>query len=921
MIITKDTNEDITKKIARHWKPSEIEVEVGLMFGITQTQFRRCLQYMLSIGDYHKEHDEVLDINVQKYRYSVSGRANISVFCKNEMTPGLTTVITKEKLEKIDIPEYGCRLRISKETNVESPPPLVANSDKTYRLKKRYSVYFDGGKYVVDFTIVKTGSGKVFSKTPFKPAEYEIEVEYKGGPSSPSIGSLLDYVEEVLKNVRDEVHVCKLSDRGSVVKEYLDIIAEHVPFNINDALVKSNPRKVFIGPQPVTLESNSIADLASGEYSVTEKADGQRYLLYINGKGAVYLVNNRMEVKCTMWTCLDFSKSILDCECTTLVNGEIHILVFDCYFSKGKVVFTKGLLERLDEAAKVVAGCSGNKTSGYSIIRCKKFYSGDVFSGAKEILKKTEFPYTTDGLIFTPLNMPAPLGGTWLKVWKWKPPQDNTIDFLVMFQRHDNGSNVLSVDGQKTLLLYVGSVSVGAKEYFEKTARGYVAKLFTPSNAGDYTTWKTEADRCTNNEEIIHGSVVEFMFDLEVKKWIPLRVRHDKTAESQGGKNITANSMQNADAVWNTIVNPISEATIMGLVQVPAVKANVDDRYYARDVERDQSLTLPMVTFHNFWVKNKSLIARFNGKCSSLLDLACGKGGDLSKWIFGNFTTVLGVDIFVDNINSVDGVYKRLGDWTTRMQPKSKYAFLPLDSSRFIDEDAISDIKDDYMRQLGRVIWGFDKQPPNNLKHLAGMAKDKFDVVSVQFALHYFFESEAKLTGFIKNVDAHLKNGGFFIGTCFDGSAIADMMAGSDIKKGTKNGKLIWSIKKLYDKYDSNKLGQQIEVYVETINKHHVESLVNYNLLVARLAKYNIHPLTQKECAEYGFSESMSRFGNLFNRMVDENKSIIEKRDDPKYKDNNIIKAFKMSECEDERTFSFLNMAFVFRKGIVSKKK
>jgi hypothetical protein len=730
-------------------------------------------------------------------------------------------------------------------------------------------------------------------------------------------------MQEVLKSTRDEVHVCKLSDRGAVSKEYLDLIKDHVTFPVTDALVKMNPRKVFIGPQPVTLETKSLPALASGEYSVTEKADGQRYLLYVNGKGVVYLLNNMMDVKATLWTCPEFPKSVLDCECTKLLNGEIHILVFDCYFIGGKLVSSEGLVSRLESAAAITARCKSGTNSGYSVIRVKKFYNGDVFAGAKEILKKTEFPYTTDGLIYTPLNLPAPLGGTWLKVWKWKPPQDNTIDFLVKFQRHDTGAPVLTVSGEKTLLLYVGSVSVGAREFFERTARGYVAKLFTPSNAGDFITWKTEGSRCRSGEEIMDGYVVECAFS--DNRWVPLRVRHDKTAESQGGKTITANSLQNAEAVWNTIVNPISEASILGSGPVAAAAASDDhqqsDKYYARDVERDQSLTLSMVTFHNYWVKNKSLIGKFNGKCSSLLDLACGKGGDLSKWIFGNFTTVLGVDIFVDNINSVDGVYKRLGDWTGKMPPKSKYAFLPLDSSRVIDESAITDIKDDYMRQLGRCIWGYDKKPAPSIKHLASIATDKFDVVSVQFALHYFFESEAKLSGFLQNVDNHLKNGGFFIGTCFDGSAIANLMADSDIKSGTKGGTTIWSIKKLYDKYDPKKLGQQIEVYVETINKHHIESLVNYDLLVKRLAKFNIHPLTSKECVEFGFSEPMSRFGTLFNRMVDENKSVLDKRDDPNYKDNNIVKAYKMSECEDERTFSFLNMAFVFRKGQQQKKK
>jgi mRNA (guanine-N7-)-methyltransferase len=43
-----------------------------------------------------------------------------------------------------------------------------------------------------------------------------------------------------------------------------------------------------------------------------------------------------------------------------------------------------------------------------------------------------------------------------------------------------------------------------------------------------------------------------------------------------------------------------------------------------------------------------------------------------------------------------------------------------------------------------------------------------FDIVNIQFALHYFFESTSKLEGFLQNVSENLKNGGYFIGTCFD---------------------------------------------------------------------------------------------------------------------------------------------------------
>jgi mRNA (guanine-N7-)-methyltransferase len=43
-----------------------------------------------------------------------------------------------------------------------------------------------------------------------------------------------------------------------------------------------------------------------------------------------------------------------------------------------------------------------------------------------------------------------------------------------------------------------------------------------------------------------------------------------------------------------------------------------------------------------------------------------------------------------------------------------------------------------------------------------------FDIVSTQFAIHYMFESEAKLRAFFRNVSDRLEPGGFFIGTTVD---------------------------------------------------------------------------------------------------------------------------------------------------------
>ena len=79
------------------------------------------------------------------------------------------------------------------------------------------------------------------------------------------------------------------------------------------------------------------------------------------------------------------------------------------------------------------------------------------------------FPYEIDGLIFTPVNKGVgsdttgevlpPVKRTWLSSLKWKPPEFNTIDFLVTTKKTESGQD------------YVGNIfEEGTDMYVEKAA-------------------------------------------------------------------------------------------------------------------------------------------------------------------------------------------------------------------------------------------------------------------------------------------------------------------------------------------------------------------------------------------------------------------------------------------------------------------
>jgi hypothetical protein len=59
--------------------------------------------------------------------------------------------------------------------------------------------------------------------------------------------------------------------------------------------------------------------------------------------------------------------------------------------------------------------------------------------------------------------------------------------------------------------------------------------------------------------------------------------------------------------------------------------------------KRDEGLAAPLKYYHNL-IKTR-LIQRFAGGADKLLDLACGRGGDLHKWMRSKIKYARGYDI------------------------------------------------------------------------------------------------------------------------------------------------------------------------------------------------------------------------------------------------------------------------------------
>ena len=61
--------------------------------------------------------------------------------------------------------------------------------------------------------------------------------------------------------------------------------------------------------------------------------------------------------------------------------------------------------------------------------------------------------------------------------------------------------------------------------------------------------------------------------------------------------------------------------------------------------------------------------------------------------------------------------------------------------------------------------------------------KNSFNVASMQFSIHYLFDSEDKVRGLLKNVSESLKHNGYLLVTTLDGPSVFNILNKSKTNK------------------------------------------------------------------------------------------------------------------------------------------
>ncbi|XP_078433120.1 mRNA capping enzyme family protein isoform X2 [Wolffia australiana] len=193
------------------------------------------------------------------------------------------------------------------------------------------------------------------------------------------------------------------------------------------------------------------------------------------------------------------------------------------------------------------------------------------------------------------------------------------------------------------------------------------------------------------------------------------------------------------------------------------VTQRVADHYSARAnrtlEEREASPIIHLKKLNN-WIKSV-LIQLYARPGDAVLDLACGKGGDLIKWDKARIGYYVGIDIAEGSIEDCRARYNGEADQQMR---RKKIGF----PARLFCGDC-------FEARLDQIL--ADDSP--------------FDLCSCQFALHYSWSTETRARRALENVSALLRPGGTFIGTMPDANVIIKKLREAE---GLRFGNDVYSI-------------------------------------------------------------------------------------------------------------------------------
>lgn len=801
--------------------------------------------------------------DIQKYVLELNPSNYINIIYKNRGTA-----------ERLYVENLNLIFKLTEEISLKNKndKPRFSGQEKIlYRYKNRYSFGINENVRIDATEVRETSNLKNLLRHHIN---YEIEMEIINHDISYDI--FINEFIAVLKVVQNsQIPIDKL-EAEEVVNKYYQIL------NIKPSHHLETRNAITLETQHIIRfipNKYAITDKADGERHFLLTTEGKDKVTN------VYLLTSNLRVKKIDLGIKDkkYSNMILDGELVENENGCIF-LVFDVVFANNVDYRTNdkfNLIYRINILNNIVDECFGNlipfvdymdinkdlepdKIRSHYQKEIKKYWelfweklnknkekifvtrklyfvpygidSYEIFMYADLVWKQFVYgqlpPYKLDGVIYTPINLPYMIKvshdnlDTVPLEYKWKPSYLNSIDFYIRFEKDAYGNDAIFYDNSvireegrayKICRLYVGITRAGEERPIPFKINGVeqVANIYLVNDEA--------VD--TDGNVINDGTVVEFIYDItktdldDAYKWIPLRIRYDKTESARKYHKKYGNHVNVASRIWRTIINPITEEMIASLgnpltYQKEITRISKTLEAYSQQnfvyYQKKTANAAGMRAFNN-WIKSNMILTYCRNKYS-VLDIGCGRGGDLIKFVHARVKEYVGIDIDSNGLYVInDSAYNRY------KSIKRKYKNAPTMIFIHADARALFTVKAQLLALP--TMTSYNKKLIET--YLSG--KKKYDIINIQFSIHYYLSDELSWENFCKNVRDHLTDDGYLLITCFDGKMVYDKLYGKQkmtisYTDNLGNKEIFFEIIKGYNDDQSIGVGMAIDLYNSLIS-------------------------------------------------------------------------------------------------------
>lgn len=617
---------DIKKAEEQKITPGTIEIEIRFKNyfsnrnddGIPYVHYKRLLNVLRKnrtdyVDNNDTDYDFVQDnypatylrnVKTTDYIYPTDER-NIQYRKRVELIDKSESINVIRKIDKASVPVHNYRFTIS--ISYEEPssiprfstPSLIRVKDtESYVVDKQ----IDGGLQI-DLSRIIQGHDET----------YEIELEVINAISF-NYELLNIHIKKILNIIHETIIPFTTIEQKQVITDFNSLMGfDTIILNDkNGQAIQPNIDNRFM----FQMRNLHINDLVYGgiiggneTYTVTHKADGVRKFIYFHPSGIWLIyppVSTHLISRERIYQLEGFvgeGELIPMKRRTKNDDGQYHILskiwlmLYDCLAVptqevfpmdyRGKSIQKEKLLTRLISCKPLykLFGSSDDNRSKLMTIKVKNFYqlgntNKSFFHTMNEMerIRKEGLEYDDDGYIFTPNEMPYDSGNSRLPlpkrlltnvadICKWKPPEQLTIDFSIMREKH--WGNIITK-------LYSWSPK-------DRRLIPFTGSFLFKFNGN-----------VSIDKDVSNGSIVEFRWDSN--QMVAQRIRWDKNRP---------NNEEYAIDIWNMIQRPILIDILIG-----------------------KGFGL-MSEYHNR-IKRK-LFDSVSDKDKTLLDIGSGKGEDIFK--------------------------------------------------------------------------------------------------------------------------------------------------------------------------------------------------------------------------------------------------------------------------------------------------